>query len=441
MTAEIAILNKSAVALAADSAVTLNINGEKKIYPSANKLFMLSKYHPVGIMVFGNANFMSVSWETIIKHYRQRLGVEKFANLKDYALDFLDFLESSKLFPESEQESFYRNGVYSYFNLIKEDILKEIKKLFEPEQCEVAILPEKKIKEVISSQIKKHCDDLKSKEPIPGTGNIGDDAKLVDDFKNHYNKVIKEGMNEIFEKMPLTNSDKKRLTEIAVNLFFRDITLRSNSGVVISGFGDADIFPCLESLVLEGIALNRLKYIVRKSVGIDFDLRACIMPFAQSEMVCSFMEGIDPNFQKFMIHELMKIFNIYSKSIVKSLSTVQKEEHTENTLIEINNEIIKMYLKGLEKISRENFTNPIINIVASLPKVELAEMAESLVNITRFKRKISSEAETVGGPIDVAVISKDDGFIWIKRKHYFKPELNQHFFYNYYKETENEQKQ
>lgn len=38
----------------------------------------------------------------------------------------------------------------------------------------------------------------------------------------------------------------------------------------------------------------------------------------------------------------------------------------------------------------------------------------------------------VGGPIDVAVISKGDGLIWIKRKHYFDRDLNQHFFSNYF---------
>ena len=36
-------------------------------------------------------------------------------------------------------------------------------------------------------------------------------------------------------------------------------------------------------------------------------------------------------------------------------------------------------------------------------------------------------------PIDVAVISKGDGFIWIKRKHYFNPALNHQFFANYYR--------
>jgi hypothetical protein len=60
-------------------------------------------------------------------------------------------------------------------------------------------------------------------------------------------------------------------------------------------------------------------------------------------------------------------------------------------------------------------------------------MAESLVNLTSFKRKVSMEVETVSEPIDVAVISAGDGFIWINRKHYFSPEQNHHFFANYYR--------
>ena len=55
-------------------------------------------------------------------------------------------------------------------------------------------------------------------------------------------------------------------------------------------------------------------------------------------------------------------------------------------------------------------------------------MAETLVNLTSFKRRVTPEAETVGGPINVAVISKGDGLIWIKRKHYFTPELNPRYF-------------
>lgn len=54
-------------------------------------------------------------------------------------------------------------------------------------------------------------------------------------------------------------------------------------------------------------------------------------------------------------------------------------------------------------------------------------MAEALVNLTSLKRRVSMEEETVGGPIDVAVISKGDGLIWIKRKHYFDGTMNRDY--------------
>jgi len=69
--------------------------------------------------------------------------------------------------------------------------------------------------------------------------------------------------------------------------------------------------------------------------------------------------------------------------------------------------------------------------IAHLPKNELAHVASTLVNLSSFQKRVSMiEDETVGGPVDVAVITKGDGFIWVDRKHYFKPELNSHFFRN-----------
>ena len=65
-----------------------------------------------------------------------------------------------------------------------------------------------------------------------------------------------------------------------------------------------------------------------------------------------------------------------------------------------------------------------------MPKDELASAAARLVGLNSFQKRMSLTDETVGGPIDVAVISKGDGFIWIDRKHYFRPELNRHFFDN-----------
>ena len=89
---------------------------------------------------------------------------------------------------------------------------------------------------------------------------------------------------------------------------------------------------------------------------------------------------------------------------------------------------VKEFIDYLDERKQSNY-RPITTAVRSLPKEELAEMAEALVSLTSLKRRVSLAAETVGGPIDVAVISKGDGLVWIKRKQYFPPKLNHRYFY------------
>lgn len=98
MTAEIAVLNRSAVALAADSASTsLQATGLPKIFNTANKLFHLDGTRPIGVMVYGNSSFLGVPWETIIKKYRS-VGSTSSARLQEAADKFLTFLSSPALF-------------------------------------------------------------------------------------------------------------------------------------------------------------------------------------------------------------------------------------------------------------------------------------------------------------------------------------------------------
>ncbi|MBN1679875.1 MAG: hypothetical protein JW966_06255 [Anaerolineae bacterium] len=91
VTAEVVIMNRGAVALAADSAVTFQ---EGKIFYSANKLHMLAPGYPVGILVFNNSSLMSVSWEVIIKLFREYLLTNKkrFSLLEQYAEELVRFL-------------------------------------------------------------------------------------------------------------------------------------------------------------------------------------------------------------------------------------------------------------------------------------------------------------------------------------------------------------
>ncbi|MGB3907323.1 MAG: hypothetical protein WBL02_02690 [Methanomethylovorans sp.] len=149
-------------------------------------------------------------------------------------------------------------------------------------------------------------------------------------------------------------------------------------------------------------------------------------------MVDIFMRGIDPFVFEFSISFLMEALKEFTEIMLKAGDKNANETHAfqMNSNIE---KIVNGFISNMNYIQQKYYISPITNVVSVLPKDELASMAESLINLTSFKRKVSLDAETVGGPIDVAVISKGDGFIWIKRKHYFESELNPLYFINKYK--------
>ena len=159
VTAEIVILNKMAVALAADSAVTFGPG--LKIVKTANKLFTLSKHQPVGVMVYGGAELNGVPWETIIKTYRRELGTDCFDHLEDYGQDFVAFLGRSRmLFTESRQDQFFRSTVYSYFSAIKSAVDEEVKELIESE----GQASDEDIQTIVASRVEERCEELDKAE-------------------------------------------------------------------------------------------------------------------------------------------------------------------------------------------------------------------------------------------------------------------------------------
>ena len=61
---------------------------------------------------------------------------------------------------------------------------------------------------------------------------------------------------------------------------------------------------------------------------------------------------------------------------------------------------------------------------APMPIQDAIELAEWLVyTATMFARFIPGPA-SVGGPIEVAAITKHEGFKWIQRKHYYEQNVN-----------------
>jgi len=425
MTAEIAVMNRLAVALAADSAVTIKTETGQKIYNTVNKLFSLSKYRPVGVMIYGSASFMDVPWETIIKVYRARLGRKSFTTLAGYADEFIGFLNRrNPMIPLSIQEQFYRQRVEAYYRAIRNDLENKVRDATAGGKA----VANKNAREFASSVIHEHYGRWRKATRV-ASANADQERRL----RRKYRALIIEARKQVFGTVPMGKKEVKELMDIAVMLCTRDLFSSDLSGVVIAGFGERDTFPGLVEYRVQDAVANRLKFAERQKTGTSFECGATITPFAQSEMVCTFMEGMDPFYGQMLSSYLPQLLEKVANCIVASFSSVSEKEKQMGMrqLGKAIPEAVRNFHEELSKHRNTRFVSPVLQAVAALPKDELAAMAESLVNLTSFKRRITTTPETVGGPIDVAVISKGDGFVWIRRKHYFQPELNPQFFATY----------
>ncbi|MCX8129401.1 MAG: hypothetical protein N3I35_04790 [Clostridia bacterium] len=420
MTAQIALMNKRAIALATDSAVTIG-NGDK-FYNTAEKLFMLSKFSPVSIMVYNNAEFMGLPWEIIIKQYREHIKDNEFSSINDYCDSFFDYLKSDNFNFLHYEERFIRNTIKWFLD----DLNSQIQKAYNDIAAAIGCKPnEEQIKVILNSNIENYYNIV---------NDFNDLNNLPENYDNYintkYSTLILELINSEIPVTLISDEYKEKLKISCIKVFKKEIRESGYSGLVIAGFGKKDVFPILVSFEISGIINGYIKYIKNKHVEINTDNDFAIVPFAQTDTVDTFLTGISPSY----LNVINRAFNTQVISAVDELDEAILGKIHRETLKNTLNERWRDLTEEITAHSNKTYLFPILRAIRVLPKDELASMAESLVNLTSFKRQVAVDeySQTVGGPIDVAIISKGDGFVWIKRKHYFKPELNHHFFENYY---------
>lgn len=201
------------------------------------------------------------------------------------------------------------------------------------------------------------------------------------------------------------------------------------TGVVFTGYGEAEILPSIQQWTVDG----RYGSVARAWIEREHDLNkseapsALVIPFAQSDIAFLFMEGMQLDYLNFIEKTTEGILKEKSARLVDSY-VPQRSREVESAKQQADDRIlVKKFMEEFEEMRKESAISPMLRVVSSLPKEEMAAMAEALVEITSLRRKIDSKIESVGGPVDVAIISKSDGFVWIKRKHYFSMDLNHDF--------------
>ncbi|MGR3914499.1 MAG: hypothetical protein OD918_08275 [Gammaproteobacteria bacterium] len=384
MTAQVAVMNTLGIALASDSAVTVSSGAGKtrKIYSSSDKLFQLSDVAPVAIMFSGVADFLGMPWETVIKVHRDQLGEKTFPKLSDYVEDFFRFVRTNtKMFPQSARDDCIEYIVWDLFD----DVLIESKRRHKDSNSS-AEKAEQSMSTIIHEVAIESLKAEKEHKKITGFG-----AAMDRTMRAKYGQLIAKERKDVFKNYRLPPKTQCALDNLIFESISRTNFRSMETVIVFAGFGEDEYMPTCIAYAVEGM-LEILKEKFRChhiKEQISPENTAMVWPFAQSAMVHTFLDGISPQIES----------DLKDALIDESFSEKLKE-------------------------AKENFREPFV--VESFPKDELVAMAETLVNLTKFRLRVTSQQETVGGPIDVAVITKGDGFVWVKKKQYFPAELNPH---------------
>ncbi|MEK0151624.1 hypothetical protein WMB10_01655 [Tetragenococcus halophilus] len=387
MTAELGILNKNGIVLATDSATTI---GNNKVYNTAKKLFTLDSNHFVGIMIYGNAEFMEVPWEIIISQFRKQLGNEILPKLDDYSEEFLKFLQTQSYLKKEELQTNYviafaQSVIQAVFQNIEDDINFLISQGQDVDNSLLIKLLTEQIKSIKGQFSEQYIVEL-------------DETEFLENYRDSFNRILRS--ISVYEDV------SKGISEELFNLIYytiiRDNTFLSSTGIVFAGYGREEVFPCIESFKLYSFIMEEFKYSKDEKAQVgngNGDLRSTIIPFAQDDVVHTVVQGLDPMLSEYLASKVEEF-----------------DENSRSVYTEIIDE--------LSKIQRQRFIDPMLNMISLLPVDETSVIAETLLNLTSFKRKYSTSVETVGGPIDVLSITPNEGPVWIRRKQYFNLEEN-----------------
>lgn len=408
MTTEIAIINRQGIALAADSAVTI---GREKVWKTANKIFSLSPYNDIGIMVYGNSSFIGFPWETLIKIFRSNTSSSKFQTVQNCTDSLIEFLASKELSREK-----YEN--LSVLEFCKDQIAS-IKYLVEKEKSiigEDGAINESNFLQKLFSILEKVKSNYKQTKM----------EVLKKDFESQFKTYIQECLQIEFPNQKITELITDSICSFCFEKYNRECMSTYSSGIVVTGFGNRELFPVLIDLTIDGKFKGKVRHWFNNINNLNQDDGyAGIIPFAQTDMCHLFMGGIATQFLEYLNVAISNTINERVRGLVEEYVQDQKDRLLEQSRhVEINNDLIIKFNNEFSNYRQQLFVNPVLTVITSLPKEEMAAMAEAMVELTTLRRKMGHKIESVGGPTDVAIISKGDGFIWIKRKHYFELDYN-----------------
>lgn len=402
MSVGVCIINRNGIALAADSAGTYT--GNKMFYNSMNKVFSLSRKYVYGAITYGATTIYNVSIDQVLKEFRTYL------DSREHISDFFEILPLFEAFI-NQNSSYYKFDLAeaNHCNGLIKDLVVDWGNKIKTVATEVDA--ENKISEILNQLETVMRGSLK-------IDNYDVSAYIKTTYNDYFNMLI--GM--IVPELNNFPTQKECFWDYICNYFNLSLTNETNNymGLFFAGYGHCDAFPKFTHIELYRVVGGKIKYRLVENYE-ESNNHAQIVPLAQPDVILTFCKGISNRFINYIPQKVESIINSKIDALPDTF-TIDQKNALKTSLSSSKAEIAS----AINTTIQNDNVKPILDSVQLIPLPEMGFLAESLVNITSLKRTfaIDGNQQTVGGPTDVAIMSKGDGFVWIKRKHYFDKQMN-----------------
>lgn len=397
MTSQVGLLNRNSVALASDSATAWGVDHFAPVYNTSEKIYQLAGRQPVGYMNYNQGLFMGHSWDRIFGMYREHMFTPPKGN-KRHEHKELDHIFGGEVLEHEEEYREYKEdsknpGYVEHF----------LKFLEEEDKLDDDGIELQSMIQEIKALIIDH---------MPSLGRLMENLGAPKDLR-----VVNEP-DELFslrdEQFELTAETLSGITEMAQHLIGERLELLEEE--------KRDSFEPLEKS--EEVLLDEL-------VNVFTELG--LPPTPELREALSNIGGFHLASGRFSWPGMMDFSGI-------TIAGFGKNEESP-TLVEIR--IRTKWKKKLRyeihsvreapniaPLAQTQNIDPLlqsmeaIHIIRLSPR-DLANFAEKLVEMEATVQYVTQASRaTVGGPIDVVSITKEDGLVWIKRKDVIDERLN-----------------
>lgn len=417
MTSEICVMNRHALVLAADSAATVSSweNGrkEERYFKGSNKIFQISSTEPVGAIIYNSADLQRVPWEIIVKTFRKNLGASQFSTVGEYALNFFRFIESNRsLFPEHYLRDLLIENL--------DQIMIRFLRMIEDDERVKSLAPDAEAmieaRRTMLNEFSAATELYELKAPFT-------DADIQAVRELHGERLKEEAKLDLKYFSANSPLDVEQLVELAIQAIFRRPSyFLSETGIVIAGYGTDEFFPSYKEFSCIGFIGEQLCFEEKSELRISPRNSGFFKAFATTAMADTFTMGFGPDVYATVRTHLRSTLHDFAGKL-KGEGDAEPEGMEQYV-----NDAITDHTKKWTDDVYEKHALPLRRVIGSLPLDEMASLAETLVMLESLKEKVTRPSEFVSGPIDVAIITRHEGFVWAKRKLYFDPKLNSQFF-------------